>query len=172
MSNRGPWAVQCRDIADRLRSLQVFVRGLQVVVVTTAGEATVLDPAQADQVHSAVGRPPQWSPHPSRVHLASPKETDAASTAKQYGGGIPPSAAGRPARPPCRGGTTTPMPGPAATPALPGDAHDRCDHRDRCECRITKPELPDRSIRAGVRDTRCAFTGVPLPALLITAGPE
>lgn len=47
--------------------------------------------------------------------------TDTASTAEQNLGGLPPTAEGRPALSPCRGGTMTPRSGPAAIPASRGE---------------------------------------------------
>lgn len=116
MNNREPWLVTCRDFAGRPRSLQVFVRGSEVVVVAPPGEVAKLDAAEAEQFHFVFATAARMAT-PSAPNGTGPsEETGTASTVKQHRGGLPPAVATRPASPPCRGGTTTPIPGSAATP--------------------------------------------------------
>ncbi|RBM22353.1 hypothetical protein DI005_07630 [Prauserella sp. PE36] len=121
MNDRGPWAVTCRDVAGRPRSLTVLVRGSEVVVVAPAGEAASLDAAEAEQFRSAFTKAKEVAATPAPGGLGASEGTGTASTVKQYSGGHPPAVVGRPASPPCRGGITTPIPGSAAIPALRGE---------------------------------------------------
>lgn len=113
------WNVACRDVVGRERTLRVVVRGSEVVIVAPPGEIAVLDHAAAARLRSAVVQATQVVSTPA---LGAPgaAATGTASTAEQYTGGRPPAAEGRPALPSYRGGTTTPIPGPAATPAVGG----------------------------------------------------
>jgi len=115
--NSGPWTVVCRDFAGRERPLRVVVRGAEVVIVAPPGETAVLDHAAIAQLRSAVAQAAQVANAPAPGPPGRAPATGTASTAEQYNGGRPPAAEGRPALPPCRGGTTTPIPGPAARPA-------------------------------------------------------
>ena len=122
MNDRGPWAVTCRDVAGRPRSLTVLVRGSEVVVVAPAGEAAALNAAEAEQFRSVFAKAEEAAATPDLGGSHPFEESGTASTVKQYGDGGPPAVAGRPASPSCRGGTTTPIPGSAAIPALRGGA--------------------------------------------------
>ncbi|WP_110344072.1 hypothetical protein [Prauserella flavalba] len=114
----GPWTVMCRDFAGRERPLRVVVRGAEVVIMAPPGETAVLDHAAFAQLRSAVAQAAQAVTAPAPGAPGRAPATGTASTAEQYNGGRPPAAEGRPALPPYRGGTTTPIPGPAAIPAL------------------------------------------------------
>lgn len=120
MNDRGPWAVTCRDVAGRPRRLTVLVRGSEVVVVAPAGEAAALNAAEAEQFRSvfATATATEVAATPAPAASGPSEATGTASTMKQYGDGGPPAVAGRLASSPCRGGTTTPIPGSVATPAL------------------------------------------------------
>ncbi len=120
MNDRGPWAVTCRDVAGRPRSLKVLVRGSEVVVVAPPGEAAALDAAEAEQFRSVFATATKVAATPAPGGSGPSEETGTTSTVQQYGDGRPPAVAGRPAAPPCRGGTTTPIPGSAAIPARRG----------------------------------------------------
>ncbi|QFZ18475.1 hypothetical protein EKG83_14195 [Saccharothrix syringae] len=122
MNDRGPWAVTCRDVAGRLRSLTVFVRGSEVVVVAPAGEAAALDAAEAEQFRSVFATATEVAAMPAPGGSGPSRGTGTVSTMRQSDDGDPPAVAARPASSPCRGGTTTPIPGSAAIPALQGGA--------------------------------------------------
>ena len=120
MNDRGPWAVTCRDIAGRPRSLTVLVRGSDVVVMAPPGEVARLDAAETEQFRSVFATAVEVAATPASGGTGLSEEIGTASTVKQYGDGEPPAVAGRPASPSYRGGTTTPIPGSAAIPALQG----------------------------------------------------
>lgn len=122
MNDRGPWAVNCRDIAGRPRSLTVLVRGSDVVVMAPPGEVARLDAAETEQFRSVIATAVEVAATPAPGGTGLSEEIGIASPVKQYGDGRPPTVAGRPASPSCRGGTTTPIPGSAAIPALQGGA--------------------------------------------------
>jgi hypothetical protein len=120
--NSGSWTVMCRDFAGRERPLHVLVCGSQVVIVAPPGESAVLDAAEAARFRSAVTTATEAVNTPVPGAPGGAEEQGTTSTAEQYDGGLPLTAGGRPALLPFRGGTTTPIPGPAATPAcLAGD---------------------------------------------------
>lgn len=120
--NTGPWSIACRDVAGRDRILRVVVRGSEVVVVAPPGEVAVLDRTAAAQFRSAVAQATEVATTPAPGAPGLITTTDMAGTAEQNNGGLPPTAEGRPALPSYRGGTTTPIPGPAAIPASRGEA--------------------------------------------------
>ncbi|GGS59597.1 hypothetical protein [Actinokineospora fastidiosa] len=119
MNDRGPWAVTCRDVVGRPRSLTVLVRGSEVVVVAPAGEAAALDAAEAEQFRFVFTEAKEVAATPDPGGPAPSAGNGTARTVKQYGDGHPPAVAGRSASPPCRGGTTTSTRGSAAIPATP-----------------------------------------------------
>lgn len=96
----------------------MIVRGSEVVVVAPAGEAAALDAAEAEQFRSVFATAIQVAATPAPGGSGPSGAPGTASTVKRYGDGDPPAVAGRPASPSCRGGTTTPIPGSVATPAL------------------------------------------------------
>jgi hypothetical protein len=120
--NTGPWSVVCRDFAGRERTLRVVVRGSEVVILAPPGETAVLDRAAAAQFRSAVVQATEVATTPTPGAPGRATATGTASTAEQHNGGLPPAAEGRPALLPYRGGTTTPIPGPAANPTTRGEA--------------------------------------------------
>ena len=120
MNDRGPWAVTCRDVAGRPRSLTVLVRGSDVVVMAPPGEVARLDAAETEQFRSVFATAVEVAATPAPGGAGLSEKTGTASTVKQYGDGGPPAVAGRLASPSCRGGTTTPIPGSAAIPTLRG----------------------------------------------------
>lgn len=121
--NSGSWTVMCRDFAGRERPLRVLVRGSQVVIVAPPGESAVLDAAEAARFRSAVTTATEAAITPVPGAPGGAEEQGTTSTAEQYGDGLPPTVGGRPALLACRGGTTTPIHGPAAIPALQAGDH-------------------------------------------------
>lgn len=115
--NNGLWSVVCRDFAGRERTLRVVARGAEVVLVAPPGETAMLDRAALAQLRSAVVQAAQVANAPASGAPGRAATTGTASTAEQCNGGRPPAAEGCPAPPSYRGGTTTPTPGPAASPA-------------------------------------------------------
>jgi hypothetical protein len=120
MIDRGPWTVTCRDVAGRSRSLQVVVRGSQVVVVAPPGEAAALDGVEAEQFRAVVATASEVAAMPAPGGSGRYAETGTANTVNRYGDGRVPAAAGHAVSPSDRGGTTTPIPGSAAIPVLRG----------------------------------------------------
>lgn len=118
MNDCGPWVVTCRDVVGRPRSLMVLVRGSEVVVVAPAGEAAALDAAESEQFRSVFTKAEEVAATSPPGGSGTSETTGAVSPVRQHGDGDPPTVAGQLASPPCRGGTTTPIPGFAATPTL------------------------------------------------------
>ncbi|GAB3454253.1 hypothetical protein GCM10027436_55730 [Actinophytocola sediminis] len=116
MNDRGPWAVTCRDVAGRPRSLTVLVHGSDIVVVAPPVEVVRRDAAETEQFRFATTVEVAATPAPSGPGPS--EEIGTASTVRQYRDGVPPAVAGRPASPSCRGGTTAPVTGSAATPTM------------------------------------------------------
>jgi hypothetical protein len=121
--NCGPWAVTCRDFAGRERLLRVLVRGSQVVIVAPPGGSAVLDAAEAARFRSAVTKATESANTPAPGAPGRAEEQGTTSTAERYNDGLPPTVERHAAPLPCRGGTTTPIHGPAAIPALPLEDH-------------------------------------------------
>jgi hypothetical protein len=115
--NSGPWTVLCRDFAGRERSLRVLVRGSQVMIVAPAGESAVLDATEAARFRSAVTTATEAANTPVPGAPGRAEEQDTTSTAEEHDDGLAPAVEGRAALLSCRGGITTPIPGPAAIPA-------------------------------------------------------
>ncbi|MBB5856384.1 hypothetical protein HDA45_006471 [Amycolatopsis umgeniensis] len=121
MTNTRPWFITCREVTDRERALRVVMRDSEVVVVVPPGEITVPDHGAATQVRSAVKHATEVAATPAPAVSGAVTTTSTASTVEQNLGWLPLTAEGRPALPSCRGGTTTPMPGPAAIPSARGE---------------------------------------------------
>jgi hypothetical protein len=117
--NSGSWTVMCRDFAGRERPLRVLVCGSQVVIMAPPGESAVLDPAEAARFRSAVTTATASATTPVPGAPGRAEEQGTTSTAEQHNDGLSPAVEGCPVLLSCRGGTTTPIPGPAATPARP-----------------------------------------------------
>ncbi|GAA1291565.1 hypothetical protein GCM10009634_43950 [Saccharothrix xinjiangensis] len=100
----------------------MHVRGSEVVVVAPAGEAAALNATEAEQFRSVFTAAAEAADTPAPGGSGPSGGTGTASTVKQCGDGVPPTVARLPASSPYRGGTTTPIPGPAANPALRGGA--------------------------------------------------
>lgn len=111
--NNGQWSVAYDDFVGRQRTLPVVVHGAEIAVAPQWKSAVIDHAAPRFTVIQAtlVAN----TPAPGAPGRAA--TTAIASTVEQHYGGQPPTAVTPPAPPPCRGGTTTPIPGPAATSA-------------------------------------------------------
>jgi hypothetical protein len=114
--NSGSWTVMCRDFAGRERPLRVLVRGSEVVIAAPPGETAILDPGDAARFRSAVAEATRMADTPGPGAPGRAERLGTASTAEQHLDGLPPAVEGCPALLPYRGGTTTPIPGPATIP--------------------------------------------------------
>ncbi|OXM44117.1 hypothetical protein CFP75_35565 [Amycolatopsis alba DSM 44262] len=121
MTNTGPWSIACRDVTGREGTLCVAVRDSEVVVVAPPGESLILDYGAAAKFRSAVMKAAEVAATPVSTTSGAVTTTDTASTAEQNLGGLPQPPWGRSALSPCRGGTMTPISGPAAIPASRGE---------------------------------------------------